>query len=174
MLAAAPSLRGVERYRRAVRITAGLGGAALAGFHGWLLAGQIASGRLTEPGVVLRWLIAAALVAGVAQLYRSRASIWGRKGIAIWVLAALLHGPALAAAADPQFGVLALPEAVATVVVQFTATAGALALGLWVLGWFLGATKRRYHARLVPISPAIRRRTDPRLRPFSPRPPPRI
>jgi hypothetical protein len=139
-----------------------------------LFAGQIASGKLAEPGVVLRWLIAAALVAGFAQLYRSRASIWSRKGVAIWVLAALLHGPALATAADQQSGVLAPPEVVATVVVQITATAGALALGLWVLGWFLGATERRYHARLVPISPAIRRRTDPSRRPFSPRPPPRI
>jgi hypothetical protein len=167
------SLRGVERYRRAVRIAAGLGGAALAGFHAWLLAGQIASGRLAEPGVVLRWVIAGARLAGVAQLYRSRASIWSRKGIAILVLAALLHGPAFAAA-DEQSSIPALPEAVATVVVQITATAGSLALGLWVLGWFLGATERRYHARLVPISPAIRRRTDPSRRPFSPRPPPRI
>jgi hypothetical protein len=170
MLAAAPSLRGIARYCRAVRIAAGLGGAALAGFHGWLFAGQISSGRLAEPGVVLRWLIAAALLAGFAQLYRSRASIWGRKGVAIWVLAALLHGPAFA---DNRSGVLALPEAVATVVVQLTATAGSLALGLWVLGWFLGASERRYRARLVPISSAIRVHIDPRRRPFSPRPPPR-
>jgi hypothetical protein len=136
------------------------------------MAGQIASGKLAEPGVVLRWLIAAALVGGVAQLYRSRASIWSRKGIAILVLAALLHGPAFAA--GEQSSVPSLPEAIATVVVQITATAGSLALGLWVLGWLLGATERRYHARLVPISPAIRRRIDPGRRPFSPRPPPRV
>jgi hypothetical protein len=173
MPAAAPSLRGIERYRRAIRVATGLSGAALVGFHGWLLATQIADGRLTEPGLALRWLVAAALAAGLAALYRSRASHLSRKGIAIWVLAALLHGPAVAAATADPSGVLALPEAVATAVLQITATAGSLALGLWVLSWLLGASARRSTLRLAPAVPELRRRLDPRRRPFSPRPPPR-
>jgi hypothetical protein len=143
------------------------------GFHGWLLASQLAAGRLAEPGLVLRWVVAAALVAGLAALYRSRLSIWSQKGIAIWVLAALLHGPAVAAATADQSGLLALPEAVATIVVQITAIAGSLALGLWILGWLLGSPEHRSTARLAPAASAVRPRTNPRCRPFSPRPPPR-
>jgi hypothetical protein len=89
------------------------------------------------------------------------------------VLAALLHGPAVAAATADPSGVLALPEAVATVVLQITATAGSLALRLWVLSWLLGASERRSTPRLAPAVPELRR-LDPRRRPFSPRPPPRI
>ena len=37
------------------KILAGLG-ALLALFHVWLFAGQIWSGRLSEPGLLVRWL----------------------------------------------------------------------------------------------------------------------
>jgi len=173
MFAHALSLQGVERIRRAARLTAGLSGAALVAFHGWLLAGQFVSGRLTDPGVAFRWLMAGALVAGLAALYRSGESIWSRKGVAIWVLAALLHGPAVAAAATDDAGVLSLPEVVATVVIQITATAGALALGLWMLSWLLGATDRQATIRPAVYVVSARRQSRSHRRPFSPRPPPR-
>jgi hypothetical protein len=173
MRAPALSLQGVERIRRAARLTAGLSGAALVAFHGWLLTGQFVSGRLTDPGVALRWLMAGALVAGLAALYRSGESIWSRKGVAIWVLAALLHGPAVAAAATDDAGVLSLPEAVATVVIQITATAGALALGLWILCWLAGVTERPATLRPAGYVVGTPRRLRPHRRPFSPRPPPR-
>ena len=172
MLAAAPSLRGIERLRRGAWIVSGLSGAALVAFHGWLLASQFAAGRLADPGLALRWLIAAALVAGLAALHRTGASIWSRKGVAIWILAALLHGPAVAAGAADQSGVLALPEAVATVIVQVAATAGSLALGLWILGLLLGSVIQRSVLRLAPVAAAVRQHVRPNRRPFSPRPPP--
>lgn len=174
MFAAAPSLRGFHRYLRSVRIASGLGGAALLLFHGWLFASQMASGRLSEPGLALRWLIAVALAAGLVGLYRSGESLWSRKGTAIWVLAAVLHGPAIAASSVDPSVALALPEAVATVVVQIVATSGSLALGLWILGWLLAAANRRAAVRLAPAASPVRPLTDPNRRPFSPRPPPRI
>jgi hypothetical protein len=138
-----------------------------------VLANQFADGRLADPGLALRWLIAGALVAGLAALRRSGRSVWSGKGIAIWLLAALLHGPAVAASGD-QSGVLALPEAVVTVVVQVAASAGALALGLWVLGSLLGAAIQRSLLPLAARTSAARMRTAPDRRPFSPRPPPRF
>ena len=172
MLAAAPSLTGIERFRRVVWIASGLSGAALVAFHGWLLASQFAAGRLADPGLALRWLMAGALVGGLAALHRSGGSIWSRKGVAIWILAALLHGPAVAAAAD-QSSVLALPEAVATVIVQVAATAASFALGLWILTSLFGAVVQRSELRLAPAVAFVVRRTHPSRRPFSPRPPPR-
>ena len=75
-------------------------GVLLAGFHGWLFAAQISAGQLDDPWVIFRWLAAAALVISLLALRKSGNSIWGRKGVAIWVLAALLHGPSIAGDAD--------------------------------------------------------------------------
>ena len=72
-------------------------GGLLALFHGWLLGSQLWSGQLAEPGLVLRWAVAAGLVAALVALRRSGGSMfWGRKAICIWLLAALLHAPAMA------------------------------------------------------------------------------
>lgn len=173
MLAAVQAVRGRERYARALRVVSGVGGAALVAFHGWLLASQFAAGRLAEPGLVFRWVIAAALVAGLFAIHRSGASVWGRKGVAIWVLAAMLHGPAVVAASPDGSGALALPEVVATVVLQMAATAGSLALGLWLVARLIAAVDRRPSVQLVPVVAASSPLIDPRRRPFSPRPPPR-
>ena len=84
-----------------------------------------------EPDVVLRWLAAGALVGGLTLLTRRGESLLGRRAVAMWVLAALLHGPALAsdlAAIDTP----SLPEAVATVS-QIVASVSALVLALLAL-----------------------------------------
>ncbi|MGH9387280.1 MAG: hypothetical protein ACRD2N_23670 [Vicinamibacterales bacterium] len=172
MFSAAASPRGLERVRRVVRIVAGVGGAALVVFHGWLLAGQIGAGRMADAGLALRWVLAAALAAGFVALYRSGESAWGRKGIAIWVLAALLHGPAVAAA--DRSDKLSLPEAVATVVLQIAATTGSIGLGLWLLGRLLAASRHRPALRFAPSKTGRRFLADPHVRPFSPRPPPSL
>ena len=36
-------------------------GGTLVLFHGWLLASQIFKGELSDPGLVLRWMVAAGL-----------------------------------------------------------------------------------------------------------------
>ncbi len=78
------------------RLAAALGG-LLVLFHLWLFGSQLLDGRLTELGPVLRWLMAAGLVAALAGLHRSGGSLFrGRKAVSIWLLAALLHGPAMA------------------------------------------------------------------------------
>ena len=89
-------------------------GALLALFHVWLFAGQAWNGHLADPALLLRWLFAGGLVAALVGLRRQGTSIFrGRKAVAIWVLAALLHGPAVARRID-RLGEPALPEFVVT------------------------------------------------------------
>ncbi len=132
----------LERYRSTLRGTSAVVGAALVGFHGWLFAGQIADGRLADPWLIFRWIAAAVLVAALVNVRRGGESTWGRKGIAIWVLAALLHGPAVAASSSDAFDSLALPEAVATSVLQLVAST-ALGTGLWLLTAVFARRDRR-------------------------------
>ena len=107
-------------------------GALLGGFHLWLLGNQAWSGQLSEPDVILRWLIALALGAGLVAIKRRGGSLFGRQAVAMWVLAAVLHGPALGNHAD-GFATPALPEAVATVA---QAAAAITAVGLALLALF--------------------------------------
>jgi hypothetical protein len=155
-----------------IRRTTTAAGGLLLLFHGWLLGSQFWGGQLAEPGLVLRWMIAAGLVAALAGLQRRGGSMfWGRQAVAIWLLAALLHGPAMAA---ENAGVEspALPEAV-TAVLQIAAASTIIGLGLVllaVLGTVLVAEPR---ARLRPAVVPVRNRRVlcDRLR-FAPRPPP--
>lgn len=137
-----PRLQRLEPYRSGLRIATVAAGAALVAFHGWLLAAQIADGRIADPWLVVRWFAAVALVAALVSVRRGGASIWSRQGIAIWVLAALLHGPAVASRGDTPLDMLSLPEAVATSVLQLVATA-ALAAGLWLLAGLLARRARQ-------------------------------
>ena len=101
--------------------------ALLLASHAWLLATQWQAGRLTEPGLLLRWAAAIAIALSLRALYRSGVSPFSRKSMVIWLLAALLHGPAIAS----RTGALelnALPETAITVVLQTVALAGALTL----------------------------------------------
>jgi hypothetical protein len=159
---------------RLMRNLAGVAGALLVAFHGWLLAGQFAAGRLVEPWVVFRWILAAGLVAGLVAIRRQGVSILGRKSVAIWVLAAMLHGPAIAADFGGALDSPALPEAVALVVLQVARTL-ALAVGLWVLAGLLARRGRKPVLVIRPVH-AIAASGNSSGRfwpPFSPRPPPR-
>ena len=117
----------------------------LVAFHGWLFATQVAAGRLEDPWLVFRWTIAVGLIAALVAIRRSGASIWSRQGIAVWVLAALLHGPAVATDFSDSVNKLALPETVATSVLQLVSVT-ALAVTLWMLAGLLA--RRDRHARL--------------------------
>ncbi|HVQ42594.1 MAG TPA: hypothetical protein VMS54_10315 [Vicinamibacterales bacterium] len=71
-------------------------GALVAGFHVWLFVSQLGDGRLADVSVLARWGVAAGL--GVALWYLRSQNVplfWGRKAVAIWLLAAVLHGPSL-------------------------------------------------------------------------------
>ncbi|MBY0495864.1 MAG: hypothetical protein K2Y23_16765 [Cyanobacteria bacterium] len=135
---------------RMIRASLAIAGAALVGFHGWLFAAQVAAGRLDDPWLVFRWIAAALLVATLIAVHRRGAPIFGRKSVAIWVLAALLHGPAISDL-QTDFNSIALPETVVTAVVQLLSTA-TLGTALWLLAALLLA--RRHSA-------AIRYRTVP-------------
>jgi len=75
-------------------------GALLVAFHVWLFGSQLWDGQLVDLALGVRWLIAAGLVAALANLRRRGLSVvWGRHAVALWVLAALLM-VALAAVLD--------------------------------------------------------------------------
>jgi hypothetical protein len=150
---------------------------ALAGFHFLLLWRRIQDLSLLQPGVALRWLVAAALLAAMACLTRTGGSLFrGRRALVLWLLVLLLHGGAVAPAHDTVFSVdprggmpwlLALP-------------AGSLVLSLsrWIVEKLRNARGAPPAARAVPntalTSPsaagfALLRRTLPAL---ASRPPP--
>lgn len=156
---------------RFVRLTLAVAGVALAAFHAWLLALQVAAGELNDPWLIVRWLAAAALVAALVAVRRNGESIWGRMGIAIWVLAALLHGPTIVS--DLNTDSLALPETVATSVLQLVSST-VVAIGLWVLAGILAArhSSRSVRSAFVPAFSAAGRLAAGVTPQFSPRPPP--
>lgn len=147
-------------------------GALLAGFHAWLLAAQVWSGHVAQPDVLLRWLAAAALVAGLAALGRRGVPVvFSRQAIAVWLLAAVLHGPALADDLD-GFATPSLPEAaVALTQASLSVTALGLALlALWLRATSAGLTTCAV-AAVVARVPARPRSAASGLG-FLPRPPP--
>lgn len=114
--------------------------ALLISFHVWLLATQWQAGRLSDPGLLIRWAAALALVLSLRALYKSGASAFSRKSIVIWLLAALLHGPTVASRAGVIVNFNALPEAAITAVLQTAAVAGALTLTILI---FAAVLRRR-------------------------------
>jgi len=114
--------------------------AALACFHVYLLVCQAVDGRLLDGGVLLRWCLAFGLSAGFLGLRRTGAAPWGPRALAPWLLAALLHGPAVLDRTGVQMP--AVPQAVALA----AGTAAALGVSLGVLALGL-ARLRRWTAR---------------------------
>ncbi|MGQ0736594.1 MAG: hypothetical protein ACT4QD_23435, partial [Acidobacteriota bacterium] len=122
--------------------------------------------------VLLRWLVAAALVAGLVAIRRSGASVlWGRQAVAVWVLAALLHGPVIAERAATT--IPAVPEAIVTLVVQLANASMAVGLGVLVA---LAARRRAESLRPLLCGPGhagvLRLFRTGFLVSFAPRPPP--
>ena len=152
-------------FRKALAVT----GAVLAGFHLWLLGSQLLDGRLADASVLLRWGVAAALAAALWSLRRQGVSIiWGRKAVTVWLLAAVLHGPALT---DRIAGDGDAAASAAAVLVQVT---GTLIVAAVLFAAILFAAAR---PRIAFASARVARRS-PRLifslsgEPFAPRPPP--
>ena len=156
---------------RLIRSTLALAGGGLAVFHGWIFVAQAAAGRLDDPWLMFRWAAAIALIGALVAVHRGGDSIWRRKGVAIWVLAALLHGPTVAAKYDVAD--FALPANVATSVLQLVSST-AFAIGVWMLAGLLAARRASAPARYSTLAGfaftgSLAARSTP---PFSPRPPP--
>jgi len=137
---------GLERIRSLARTMAVVAGGALVVFHGWLLAVQAAEGRLEDPWLTFRWIAAGGLLAALAAIRRSGHSLLSRQGIAVWALAAVLHGPAVATDFRSSINLLALPETAATSVLQQLVSISVLGITLWMLAGLLA--RRDRHARL--------------------------
>ena len=153
------------------RLPAAIGG-TLVLFHGWLLASQILKGELSDPGLVLRWMVAGGLVTALATLRRRGGSMFlGRKAISIWLLAALLHGPVVAGAVAHD-GSPALPEAV-TALVQIAAASIAVGLGLVLLvARLAGRLALSFNTLAGTGLFPVRAFYIAQVLPFAPRPPP--
>jgi hypothetical protein len=153
-----------------IRQALGCIGGALALFHGWLFAAQAASGRLDDPWLMFRWIAAALLVVALVALRRGGHSLWGRKGIPIWTLAALLHGPVIGR--DIAADAIALPETVAASVLQLLPWS-ALAIGLLTLVGALRARRSALHLAACALAFAASPKLATGITPvFSSRPPP--
>lgn len=154
-------------FRRVAIASGGL----LVLFHAWVLGIQLWDGQLLEPGLAFRWLVAAGLVVALVAVWQRGGSLfWGRKAVSIWLLAALLHGPALAEAGlHPELP--ALPEA-ATILVQIAAASVALGLGLLLVVALVGRRSwpRARHVSCRRSGAAGSGRTSC----FAPRPPPSL
>lgn len=108
-------------------------------FHLWLLTSQLWGGELVDLSLVTRWLIAGGLLLGLRGLRLHGASIfWGRKAIALWVLVALLHGPALV----EHFGTKGAPTTSDVVAVLAPVAAAVVGAGLVLLLAIVPGTRR--------------------------------
>lgn len=153
--------------RKALRIS----GALLVLFHVWLFARDAFAGELVDLSLLARWAAAAGLTWGLVALRRQGASLFrGRKAVAIWVLAALLHGPALTGSLEVTD--LPVPPVVAASLVQALVTVAGLLVFLALAGAFrqrpvalVGVRTRFAHARLGALKPGAHL-------PFAQRPPP--
>jgi hypothetical protein len=147
-------------------------GVVLVTFHVWLFGSQLWAGDLADLALVARWLIALGLVGALSTFPRRGLSmVRGRHAVALWVLAALLHGPALARDLDVTSP--AMPEVVATA----AQTLGSLAaLGVVLLIGLAGFRRRpslplrRFALATRPVGPCEQARIASLL--FAPRPPP--
>ena len=63
--------------------------AGLVGSHVWLLASQWQAGRLSEPGLLLRWAAAIGMGLAIRSLYRSGVHALSRQSVVIWLLAGM-------------------------------------------------------------------------------------
>ena len=125
-------------FMRLLRWIARTAGAALVGFHVWLLASQWSAGQLAaDPALILRWAASLVLASALIWLGRDGASLVSRRAIVLWLLAALLHGPAVAGRAGESGALQSLPETAATLLIQSTAVAGVLVVALWLIAGLL-------------------------------------
>jgi len=146
-------------------------GALVAGFHVWLFVSQLGDGRLADVSVLARWGVAGLLVAALWYLRsRNLPLFWGRKAVAVWLLAVVLHGPSLTDRLSALDTIA--PEEVAAVMLQVST--GAALLTLLVLAAAALRPRASAGARWLRLRPLPVRFPVHRLAtaPLAPRPPP--
>ena len=144
-------------------------GVLLGLFHIWLFGSQLLDGRLADPAVLARWAVSGGLGWMLFGVWRGASGLGPRKTVAIWLLAALLHAPAVAKRLDSPAD-LPLPDVVATLVNVTLST------GIVVLFCLLGRIRRRDSHGTFEIVPVRRQAAGPLdaliWHAWSPRPPP--
>jgi hypothetical protein len=148
-------------------------GLALGVFHLWLFARQAAAGALT-PESLIKWVAAAGLVAALVAIGRHGESLFvGRRAIAVWVLAALLHAPAIGSRLD-ALETPAIPQAAVTLS-GLLVSAASLA-GVFLLLWIArtrATVPSRLRCRAVTVVASAARAARATAA-YSPRPPPSV
>jgi hypothetical protein len=152
-------------FRRLLTATAVL----LALLHAWIFAGQAWSGALVaDPALVARWAFAAVLVVALVAMRRRGLSLFrGREATAVWLVALLLHGPAVAGRLDGPIG-QALPEVVLTLVTAV----GAVAVAGAARGWRRPNVSLRRLSTTAPVCRIAPDHFHGAFVRFAPRPPP--
>jgi len=147
-------------------------GALLVAFHVWLFGSQVWEGQLVDLALAARWVLAGGLIVALANLRRrGMSTVWSRPAVAVWLLAALLHGPAIAR--DLDLTAPAMPEVVAALartVITLTALTGVLLAGL--AGIRRRAAQPVRLLTLVTTSVSLRVVAPRSFLHFAPRPPP--
>lgn len=147
-------------------------GALLVAFHVWLFGSQVWEGQLVDLALAARWILAGGLIVALANLRRrGMSTVWSRPAVAVWLLAALLHGPAIAR--DLDVTTPAMPEIVATLsqtVIGLTALTGVLLVGLAGLRRRAAQPLRRLALVTVPV--CLGALPPGSFLHFAPRPPP--
>jgi hypothetical protein len=146
-------------------------GALLAVFHGGLFVSQLVDGQLADFGTLSEWLLAAVVVVAFLHLRRHRVSlVWGRTATVVWLLAAMLHAPAVAERVAP--GSDWATGDIAVVVMQVTAAVSAVTSFLLAALLFGGLRERPVAQRAsVARVPFVSLLFDSLLL-IAPRPPP--
>jgi hypothetical protein len=131
--------------------------ALVAGFHVWLFVSQLGDGRLADVSVLARWGVAAFLVAALWYLRQRQIPVfWGRRAVAVWLLAALLHAPAVTDRLQTSDAIV--PEEVAAALMQVSTGAALLTLlVLTAIAFGRAATTSLRRFRLPLRSPPARR-----------------
>ena len=130
-----------RRARRAFTLLVALTGAALVAFHIALFAVQAGAGRLVEPALAVKWGVSVLLCVALLGLKRSGVPLlWGRRALAVWLLAGLLHWNTAPA---PDAGQPILPQ----IIVELQSSAGLVLLGTGLLLTLFG--QRRSHLILA-------------------------
>lgn len=149
-------------------------GLSLGVFHVWLFGRQALTGELASPETLVKWLAAAALAAALVVLRRQGVPLLrGRKAVAIWVLAALLHAPAIGERLATLY-TPAIPETaivLTTLVESIVPLAGVLLLLLIARAHAVTPVVHARAARVIVPSAARAARASIA---FAPRPPPSV
>ena len=139
-------------------------------FHAWLFGAQLLDGRLADAGLLARWAAGGLLITALWELHRRGVPLFqGRRATTIWLLAALLHGPAALDRLNSP--TVPIPDAIAALVeLGSILIATGLSGGVLRRRLALPVIARLLVAPAVPVFVACRSASLARL---APRPPPR-